>query len=177
MFKPKFAWVASIFTFALSVSVSSIFVPQPDLPIVEVDLANFQRDEKVILTGQIEIEPVTSKLQNDFKEATFKVTNLTTDTIHYQGYERNHNALVWIRQSGRIYDALDLPCWRGVETQSMEPSQEVLFSVPVPQNGKPFEVGFDFRVDTRMGWKTVWVKVKNSGQIASAMTRKTNSRH
>lgn len=78
--------------------------------------------------------------------------------IHYRGYERNHNALVWIRQNGKIQDALKLPCRRGVETQSLEPTQEAYFSIPVPQNGKPYQVGFDFRVDTRAGWKTVWVE-------------------
>lgn len=83
------------------------------------------------------------------------------DTIHYPGYERNDNALVWIRQNGKIQDALELACRTGVETPSLEPTQEAYFSVPVPRNGKPYQVGFDFRTGVRTGWKTVWLKDLN----------------
>lgn len=158
MLRSRFAWVMSIATFALSVFLNSALVLRTEVPVVEVDYAHFERNENVILTGQIEIEPAIFKLGSDPKLATFKVRNLTEQTIHYPGHERNHNALVWIRQNGKIQDALDLPCWMGIETQSLEPTQEAYFSVPVPQNGKPYRVGFDFRVDTRAGWKTVWVE-------------------
>ncbi|MGD9560689.1 MAG: hypothetical protein AB7F88_01335 [Pyrinomonadaceae bacterium] len=157
MLRSRFAWVMSIATFALSVLLTSVLVLRSELPAIEVDYANFQRDENVILTGQIEIESAIVKLGSDPNEATFRIRNLTDGTIYYPGYERNHNALVWIRQNGKIQDALDLPCWMGIETQSLEPTQEAYFSVPVPKNGKPYRVGFDFRIDTRAGWKTVWV--------------------
>ncbi|MGD9588805.1 MAG: hypothetical protein AB7Q37_03000 [Pyrinomonadaceae bacterium] len=140
-------WAVSLATFGLSVLLNSVLVLRTELPVVEVDQ-----------TGQIVIEHTDYKLDSDPKTVTFKVTNLTDDTIYYPGWERDHNALVWIRQNGKIEDALQLACWRGVETQSLEPTQEAYFSVPVPQNGKPYRVGFDFRVDTRGGWKTVWVE-------------------
>lgn len=158
MLRSRFAWPMSIVTFALSVLLTSVLVLRSELPAGEVDYANFRRDENVILTGQIEIEPAIFKLSSDPNTATFKVRNLTDGTIYYPGYEPNHNALVWIRQNGKIQDAFKLSCWRGVETQSLEPSQEAYFSVPVPKNGKPYRVGFDFRIDIRTGWKTVWVE-------------------
>lgn len=159
MLRSRFVWVISIATFALSVLLTSALVLQSELPAaVEVDYAYFQRDEKVILTGQIEIELAAFNPDLNPNVATFKVRNLTDQNIHYPGYERNHNALVWIRQNGKIQDALKLSCWRGVETQSLEPTQEAYFSVPIPKNGKPYRMGFDFRVDIRGGWKTVWVE-------------------
>jgi hypothetical protein len=158
MFKSLLGVIIASAAFLVGLSAASVLNLRSDLPEVEVDFGYRQPNTEIKLTGVIQIERVIVARRNE-KEATFKVTNRTRDPIHYSGYSSGDNALAWIRQDGKVSDALDLECWNGVEPQVLEPTQSTYFTIPIPRNGRPFDAGFDFRTGTRTGWQTVWVKV------------------
>lgn len=153
----KLAWLVGVFTFLIGLTVNSLFVLQSDLPHIEVD-AEYRAPRAVDpaeLTGIIELQRSANNTKDQTLQ-TFKVTNRTHETIYYSGYEKDDNVLAWIRQDGKVEDALELTCWNGVETQRLEPGESATFAIPVPPNKRPFQVGFDFRHDDRDEWTTVW---------------------
>ena len=159
MISHKLAWILSLATFAFGVFADSWLNLQQPVPTVEIDHTYRTRDPNISLNGRIQIELASTRTINSKeREATFKITNRTVDPIDYSGYFEGNIAQAWIRRNGNISDSVELSCWNGVETQTLEPTQSAYFTVPIPPKGRLFDVGFDFRIGLRRGWETVWFR-------------------
>ena len=159
MVSQKLAWIFSIGTFFFGTVADSWLNLQRPLPTVEVDNEYRLPDPNIMLNGKIEIELIEVKeVSNKKREATFKITNRKEHSVDYSGYFEGDIAQAWIRQNGRIRDSIELPCWMGVETQTLESTKSTYFTIPIPPKGGFFDVGFDFRIGLRAGWETVWFR-------------------
>lgn len=112
--------------------------------------------------GEIEIKYAWSLLGLDSLEGFFVVKNNTGKTIYYPGYPNainQENQRSWIKQKGKIKATIigskDL-----IKEQELKSGESITFSLLVPQNYKPFEAGFGFRIDGEQNEKIIWVKVK-----------------
>lgn len=159
MISHKLAWIFSIGTFVFGMVVDSCLNLWRPLPTVEVDNEYRLPDPSTTLIGKIQIELIAVKeVSNKKREATFKITNRKQHSVDYSGYFEGDIAQAWIRQNGRIRDSIELPCWMGVETQTLESTGSTYFTVPIPPKGGYFDIGFDFRISLRAGWETVWFR-------------------
>jgi hypothetical protein len=159
MISHKLAWIFSIGTFLFGMFADSWLNLQRPLPEVEVDHTYRIPGPNLPINGKMQIELVsTRKLGRGKREATFKVLNRKNHAVTFPGYSKDDPAQVWIRQKGSIRDAIELACWMGIDTQTLEPTETAYFTIPIPPKGGYFDIGFDFRISLRAGWETVWFR-------------------
>lgn len=158
MISHKLAWTLSIGTFLFGTFADSWLNLQRPLPTVEVDTSYWVPDPNVTLIGRIQIELISKEtISRTQREATFKVTNRTGNTVYYSGYEGG-TVPAWIRTGGSVTDAWNVECWMGIETFSLRTTESAYFTIPIPPKSGYFDVGFDFRIGLRAGWETVWFR-------------------
>lgn len=119
----------------------------------------FQANKPKFNNDDIEIQYGWSLMGMDALDGWFYVKNNSGETIYYLGYEEGDNRRCWIKQNNKV-KATNLPNGDGVKEQELKPNEETIFSIPVPQNEKPFEAGFTFQTGDERNEKTIWVKVK-----------------
>lgn len=159
MISHKLAWTLSIGTFLFGAFADSWLNLQHPVPMVEVDHTYRVPDPNLPLNGKIQVELVSIRSTGGGKrEATFKVTNRKHHAVTFPGYGLDDPAQAWIRQKGSIKDVVELECWMGVDTQTLESTESAHFTIPIPPKSGYFDVGFDFRIGLRAGWETVWFR-------------------
>ena len=161
----------ALITFAVGISFTAfwMFMYNPESNqefsnIVVSDSTNkqvetFQLHKPIFDIEDIEIEYAWSLMGMDALDGQFYVKNNSEETIHFLGYGESDNRRCWIKQNGKI-KATNLPNGDGIKEQELKPNEETIFSIPVPQNEKPFEAGFTFQVGDEREEKTICVNVK-----------------
>ena len=157
----------AILTFLLGIAVTFsiiLLTPPPNLESPKIEKLEYSTLEIEdpfceLEKGEIEIKYDWSLMGKDSLDGIFEVTNNTSRTIYYRGYEENDHQAVWIKQNGKLESVRKFSCWFGVKLQELKSAESRAFYIPVPQNNKPFEAGFDFLIGNKQEKKTVWVKV------------------
>ena len=166
--------LTAVLTFLLGVAITFSIIlltplPNTDSPKIEkLEYSHSEIDEPFCELEQdgIEIQYFWSLMGKDSLTGFFGVTNNSTETIYFPGYEKNSHVRVWIKQNKKLEPAIKLSCGNGLKRQELRPGEFATFTIPVPDNNKPFEVGFDFLIGEHPEWskdgrelKTIWVKV------------------
>jgi hypothetical protein len=110
--------------------------------------------------NDIDVEYAWSLMGVDSLDGHFYVTNNTDETIRYLANNFGQSNPFWIKQNGKT-KRVNQPHLVGIDAakeQELKPNESTIFLIPVPQNDKPFEAGFNFLVGTKE--KIVWVKVE-----------------
>lgn len=159
MLSHKLAWIFSIGTFLFGIFADSWLNLQSELPSIEIDRTYRSPDPNVTLNGKLQVELVSIRSRADGKrEAMFRITNRKDHPVTFPGYSKDEPAQVWLRRNGKIQDAIELACWMGVNTQTLQSTESAYFTIPIPAKGGYFDIGFDFRISLRGGWETVWFR-------------------
>lgn len=159
----------ALLTFFIGISLTAIWIvtyyPSPKLPPPDVFSESANEQVKTIKVNKtifdaksIDIEYGWSLMGMDALDGWFYVKNNSEESIHYLGYEEGDNRRSWIKQNGKV-KATNTPNGDGIKEQELKPNEEIIFSIPVPQNERPFEAGFSFQIGNEREEKTVWVKV------------------
>lgn len=112
--------------------------------------------------NDIDIEYAWSLMGVESLDGHFYVTNNTGETIRYLANNFGQSNPFWIKQNGRT-KRVSLPYLVGIDAakeQELKPNESTIFLISVPQNDKPFEVGFNFLVGIARKEKIVWVKIE-----------------
>ena len=160
----------ALLTFFIGISLTTfwmfVYYPKPNLPSPSVitesaneQVKTFEITKSMFDASNIEIEYGWSLMGIDALDGWFYVKNNSGGTIHYLGYGEGDNRRSWIKQNGKV-KATNTPNGEGVKEQELKPNEETIFTIPVPQNEKPFEAGFSFQIGNEREEKTIWVKVK-----------------
>lgn len=123
-----------------------------------------QLEKPEINENGIDIEYSWSLMGVESLDGDFYVKNNTGETIKYLANDFGQNSPFWIKQNGivkevrqsyDVSDAVDV-----VKEQELKPNESTIFSIPVPQNEKPFEAGFSFQIGSERREKIIWVKIE-----------------
>lgn len=155
-------FLISLFTFLLGLVITSVVFSFTQIPDVKVISDTFDSDSEeipVFEVSEINIQYYYTLSNKELVTGVFGVTNKTSKSVYYSGYDKNSHVENWINQNGKVTLATDLPCHNGVYTQELKPDETAIVEIPVPRNGKPFEAGFVFTKSINGDNQTVWVKV------------------
>lgn len=162
----------ALITFLIGISVTAFWMfsysSKSDLdsqPVIEhsvVENLTTQTGSPKFDNGEIEVKYAWSLLGRDSLDGMFVVKNNSGETIYYSGYpnaynQENQNS--WVKQNGKL-NAIKIGSPELMTEQELKPNESITFSIPVPQNKKSFEAGFEFRVGSQRTEKIVWVKIK-----------------
>lgn len=112
--------------------------------------------------NDIDIEYAWSLIGVKSLDGSFYITNNTSETVRYLANNFGQSNPFWIRQNGET-KRVNLPYLVGIDAakeQELKPKESTVLLIPVPQNDKPFEAGFNFLVGNERKEKTIWVKVE-----------------
>jgi hypothetical protein len=112
-----------------------------------------------VANDEIEIKYSWSLKGKDSLDGIFLVSNNSGETIYYSGNAKSDNRNCRVKQNGK-FEAVNFPNAGGIKEQFLKPNELTAFTIPVPQNGKPFEAGFTFQIGDRREEKTIRVKVE-----------------
>ena len=147
----------SLITFWVFVSYSKSVMPSPILVANNSTIEPHENNE-----NDIDIEYAWSLMGVESLDGHFYVTNNTVETIKYLANNFGQSNPFWIKQNGKT-ERVDLPYLVGIDAakeRELKPNESTIFLIPVPQNDKPFEAGFNFLVGTERKEKIIWVKVE-----------------
>lgn len=119
-----------------------------------------QFNKPKINENDIDVEYAWSLMGVESLDGHFYVTNNTGETIRYSANNFGQSNPFWIKQNGKTkrVNQSYLVGTDAAKEQELKPNESTTFLIPVPQNDKPFEAGFNFRIGTKE--KIVWVKVE-----------------
>lgn len=159
-FRSRFS--IALFTFLLGLAITSVFFSFTQMPDVKVISDDFNPDSEeiyILSVGEIGIQYYYTLSSKELTTGVFVVTNKTSESVYYSGYDKNSHIDNWINQNGKVSMATELPCYNGVKVQELKPDETAIFEIPVPGNRKPFEAGFVFAKSKNGENQTVWIKV------------------
>jgi hypothetical protein len=88
--------------------------------------------------------------------AEFRAVNGGTETLYYDGYDRDDHCDYKIRRGLNVEQKRPCTCGTGLETHALRPGRSATYRVNVRREPGPFEVGFDFKVGEKRRAETVW---------------------
>lgn len=173
----------TLLTFLIGVSVTAFWMflyhPKSDFDsqsVIEhltIETLTTQLDLPKPDNGEIEVKYAWSLIGVESLDGSFYVTNNTGETVRYSANNFGQNNPFWIKQNGKT-QRVNLPYLVGIDAakvQELKPNESTIFLIPVPQNDKPFEAGFNFLVGNERKEKIIWVKVekqlKSSGLVCT----------
>ena len=158
----------AFFTFLAGITFTSVFVFFTQLPeikevsdnfnSVSIDTCKFSDNKIQIQYNGTSIENFISFIEDHKINGVFVVTNKSNKSIYYGGFDKNSNVNTWINQYDNTESAMPIFCAFGLKLQELKPNETAKFEIPIPNNGRPFEAGFDFKKSKKGYWETVWVK-------------------
>ncbi len=120
------------------------------------------KERAQIKEKDVDIEYAWSLIGVESLNGLFYVTNNTGKTVRYSANRFSQINPFWIRQNGKS-KKVSLSYLVGVDAakeQELKPNESTSFSIPVPQNEKPFEAGFIFQIGDERKEKIIWVKIE-----------------
>ena len=108
------------------------------------------------LTGKVEMEFIRF-ISNQFHTyAQYRITNGSAETVHFPGFARNSNCLIFIRQGALVKQMKSTWGQIGFGSQSLFPGDAAISDIQVPDEDGPFEIGFGYEVGPKHRWDIAW---------------------
>jgi hypothetical protein len=108
------------------------------------------------LSGKMELEFIRFISNQIHVYAQYKVTNGSSEIVHYPGEATNSNWAMFTRQDGWVKPVEHITTGNLFGTQSLLPGDSIIYDAQVPEGKGPFEIGFAYEVGNEHVWDIAW---------------------